>query len=51
MNVSGIPSVYSDTQYPVVKFVGKKLMKWQLDYSAIDSYSFDICWTDNAVKP
>ena len=41
----------SDTQYPVVKFVGKKVMKWQLDYTPIDSFAFDVCWTDNAVKP
>lgn len=41
----------SDTHYPVVKFVGKKIMNWTLEYSTIDSFNFDICWTDNTVKP
>ena len=26
-------------------------MKYNLDYSPIDDFNFDICWTDNAVKP
>lgn len=37
--------------YPVVKFVSKKIMKWNLDYSPIEDFNFDICWTDNSVKP
>ena len=37
--------------YPVVKFVGKKIMKWNLDYSPMEDFNFDLCWTDNAVKP
>lgn len=41
----------SDTQYPVVKFIGKKVMNWALDYSPIEDFTFDICWTDNSVKP
>ena len=41
----------SDTQYSVVKFVGKKIMNWVLDYTPLEDYNFDICWTDNSVKP
>jgi tubulin polyglutamylase TTLL6/13 len=36
----------SDTQYPVVKFVGKKILKWKLQY---DGDNWDLFWTDNAV--
>lgn len=35
----------------MVKFVGKKIMKWQLDYTPIEDLNFDLCWTDNVVKP
>ena len=41
----------SDTQYSVVKYLGKKVMGWVLEYSPIDNLSFDVCWTDNSVKP
>ncbi|EGR32668.1 tubulin-tyrosine ligase family protein, putative [Ichthyophthirius multifiliis] len=40
----------SDTQYPVVKFVGKKLLKWRLSYDS-ENTECDIYWTDNAVQP
>lgn len=37
-----------DTRYPVVKYVGKKLLKWKLSYEA-EGLDWDIMWTDNAV--
>ncbi|KAL4501611.1 hypothetical protein ABPG72_018662 [Tetrahymena utriculariae] len=40
----------ADTQYPVVKFVGKKIFKWKLCYDA-ENTDCDITWTDNAVQP
>lgn len=39
-----------DTQYPVVRFVGKKFFKWKLCYD-IENTDCDIIWTDNAVQP
>lgn len=39
-----------DTQYAVVKFIGKMLMKWKLQYED-DQMNWDIFWTDNAVQP
>lgn len=38
----------SDTKYPVVKFVGKKIFKWALQYEP-EGTGWDIFWTDNAV--
>lgn len=38
----------SDTMYPVVKFVGKKIFKWKLQYEP-DQVNWDLFWTDNAV--
>lgn len=40
----------SDTQYDVVKYVGKKLFKWKLSYET-ENFDWDIMWTDNAVQP
>ena len=40
----------SDTMYPVVKFVGKKIFKWKLQYEP-DQVNWDLFWTDNAVQP
>ena len=40
----------SDTQYDVIKFVGKNIFGWTLQ-SEIDSCNWDILWTDNAVQP
>ncbi|CAD8177128.1 unnamed protein product [Paramecium octaurelia] len=40
----------SDTQYDVVKFVGKKLFKWILQYEP-DATNWDMFWTDAAVQP
>jgi tubulin polyglutamylase TTLL6/13 len=39
----------SDTQYDVVKFVGRKIFGWKLTYDP-DS-EWDVRWTDNAVQP
>lgn len=39
-----------DTQYAVVKFVCKRLMRWKLQYEN-ETYSWDVLWTDNAVQP
>ena len=39
-----------DTQYDVVKFVGKKLFKWILQYEP-DANNWDMFWTDAAVQP
>ncbi len=38
-----------DTQYPVIKAVGKKVFKWKLSYDLDDDW--DLLWTDNAVQP
>lgn len=38
----------TDTQYPVIKAVGKKVFKWRLTYELEDDW--DLCWTDNAVQ-
>jgi len=38
-----------DTKYDVVKFVGKKIFKWILQYE-IDGTNWDIFWTDAAVS-
>lgn len=52
MNVSGSCSFDIDTQYPVVKFVGKMLYKFKLQYVPyLESTTWDLCWTDNAVQP
>jgi len=40
----------SDTQYDVVKYVGKKLFGWKLSYET-ETFDWDIMWTDNAVQP
>jgi len=40
----------SDTQYEVVKYVGKKLFGWKLSYET-ETFDWDIMWTDNAVQP
>jgi tubulin polyglutamylase TTLL6/13 len=52
MNVSGsyLHNHKQDTQYPVVKFVGKLLLKWKLQYET-EVWSWDLMWTDNAVQP
>ena len=53
MNVSGIKffsELVSDTQYPVIKFIGKMVMKWILQYET-EVNSWDLMWTDNAVQP
>lgn len=39
----------SETQYPVVKAVGKKLFKWRLSYDPEEDW--DVWWTDMAVQP
>lgn len=39
---------YLDTRYPVVKYVGKKIMKWKLSYEP-EGFDWDLLWTDNAV--
>jgi len=41
---------YPDTQYAVVKHVAKK-NKWFLQTDPFTNLNFDICWTDNHVKP
>ncbi|CAK56184.1 unnamed protein product (macronuclear) [Paramecium tetraurelia] len=42
----------SDTQYAAVKFVGKILNKFQLQYTPyLETQVWDFCWTDNAVLP
>jgi tubulin polyglutamylase TTLL6/13 len=40
----------SDTKYPVVKFVGKKIFKMALQ-NETDGVNWDLFWTDNAVQP
>jgi len=40
----------SDTQYDVVKYVGKKIFGWKLSYET-ETFDWDIMWTDNAVQP
>ncbi|CAD8088042.1 unnamed protein product [Paramecium sonneborni] len=40
----------SDTKYDVVKFVGKKIFKWILQYEP-DGINWDMFWTDAAVQP
>ncbi|CAD8173941.1 unnamed protein product [Paramecium pentaurelia] len=39
----------SDTKYDVVKFVGKKIFKWGLQYE-MNGNQWDIFWTDAAVQ-
>lgn len=39
-----------ETQYPVIKFVGKKILKWKLSYEQ-ESMEWDLYWTDEAVQP
>ena len=39
-----------ETQYAVVKHVAKK-NKWYMQTDPIQNLNFDICWTDNHVKP
>ncbi|CAK66605.1 unnamed protein product (macronuclear) [Paramecium tetraurelia] len=42
----------SDTQYAAVKFVGKILNKFKLQYTPYqETQVWDFCWTDNAVLP
>jgi tubulin polyglutamylase TTLL6/13 len=50
INVSGNSSFMPDTQYAVVKHVAKK-NKWFLQTDPFTNLNFDICWTDNHVKP
>lgn len=38
-----------DTKYKVVRYVGKKLMGWELSYDP--DVEWDVLWTDNAVQP
>lgn len=40
----------SDTQYAVVKFVGKKIFRWKLQYDP-EGTNWDMFWTDCAVSP
>ena len=40
----------SDTQYPVVRQVSKKVFHWRLSFDLEDT-DFDLWWTDNAVQP
>ena len=42
-------SFLSDTKYPIVKYVGRKLFKWKLSFD--NEEEFDILWTDSAVQP
>lgn len=44
------PLIYLETQYAVVKHVAKK-NKWYMQTDPIQNLNFDICWTDNHVKP
>lgn len=43
-------TIIIDTKYPVVKFVGKKIFKWALQYDN-ESLNWDMYWTDQAVPP
>ena len=36
-------------RYPVVKFVGKKILKMKLSYEQ-EGFDWDVMWTDNAVQ-
>ncbi|CAD8066237.1 unnamed protein product [Paramecium sonneborni] len=38
-----------DTKYDVVKFVGKKIFKWILQYE-IEGNTWDVFWTDTAIQ-
>lgn len=49
INVAGMFWTYSETQYPVVKHVAKKL-KWNLITEPISNLNFDICWIDGHVR-
>lgn len=40
----------SDTQYPIVKYVGNVIMEWKLQYEP-DCVDWDVWWTDLAVQP
>lgn len=44
------PLAHADTQYAVVKHVAKK-NKWFLQTDPLANLNFDLCWTDNHVKP
>jgi tubulin polyglutamylase TTLL6/13 len=39
----------SDTQYEIVKFVGRKIYNWKLTWD--QEAEWDVRWTDNAVQP
>jgi len=39
----------SHTKYPVVKFVGKKIFGFRLNYEA-ESMDWDLYWTDGTVS-
>lgn len=39
-----------ETKYEVIKFVGKKILQWKLNYEQ-ESNDWDVYWTDNAVQP
>lgn len=50
MNIScKIEKLFVETQYAVVKHVGKKL-KWNLSLEPTNSLNFDICWMDGHVR-
>ena len=40
----------SDTQYPVIRYVFRKLLNWRL-ISNPESPNFDLWWTDSAIEP
>ena len=40
----------SDTQYPVIRYVFRKLLNWRLT-SNPDNPNFDLWWTDSAIEP
>ena len=38
-----------DTVYAVVRYVGKKMLKWKLQYDK-EAMNWDVYWTDCAVQ-
>lgn len=50
VNVAGTYIAHADTQYAVVKHVTHK-NKCFLQTEPISNLSFDLCWTDNHVRP
>lgn len=50
MNVScNAVIIFVETQYSVVKHVGKKL-KWNLSLDPPGNFNFDICWIDGHIR-